>query len=216
MDECTAILVIGGLVFLLLVGGMIYLIVYSTNKNLDDAVKAKNKVKMDYVNSVSPTDGTAEDNEDLLTQMRPSDSVVKYVDLKCIAQGKPVHGFIAITQERLIFKAITTGDHTAAINSGLANNTGSSAYASFRFDLKEETANIPVKKVTSMSSSVETVKLDGATGCGKTVKPEVESVSAYILMINAQGVVYRIFLGTHQDIATEFVKTFISMQYDDD
>lgn len=170
---------------------------------------SENAKKRDYVNSVVAETGDPSLNEDLMTQMRPSDEVVTYKVISYRLGNKMSHGYIAVTKERLIFKAVSAGDHTAVLNNAFANNRGASAGFNLRFDLKEETCNIPISKVTSMATSREVFELKGCIS-GR------DSISAYVLKINAQGAFYNLFLGKHKDVADEFVRTFTSMSYERD
>lgn len=210
MDSCTGYIAGIVLLFVVMFGVACYFSMQSAQKPIEES----NKAKREYVNSVRPTDGRAEDNAELMSQMRPSDEVMKYVDLRCNVKGREINGFIAVTKERLIFKTVAVGDNTAFINDGLAN--AARAQISFRFDMKEETANIPIRKVTSMSVSTQSVSLDN-TGCNaKPNNGQGPTLSAYVLSINAQGIIYKLFLGQCGDIATEFSRTFTSMTFDDD
>lgn len=210
MDECTIWLVLILLIPFIILGISIYGGISSKNSSIEK----NNAVIREYVCSVVPTDGKAENNSELMSQMRPADEVMKYVDLKCKVKGNTINGFIAVTKERLIFKTIAIGDNTLQLDNGLSN--AKRPEVSFRFDLKEETANIPIKKVTAMSTSVQKINLD-ATGCSENVgNKKGATLSAHVLSINAQGIVYKLFLGECGDIADEFSRTFTSMTFVDE
>lgn len=201
MDACTAwiivmVIIIFGLPLIIFGYGS-----YAQGKRIEQA-------KRDYVDSVRATTGNPDNNMELMQQMRPSDKVVSYIELKYNIPGRKDVGFIAVTEERLIFKAVAVGDHTASLNNAFANNRGASSGLNLRFDFKEETCNIPVNKVTSMSKATESFEI---TGC---MKSQTETLSAFVLRINAQGLQYNLFLGKNGSIADEFVRTFTSMTYD--
>lgn len=194
----------------LLFGAFLAACVYSANVI---PKKEYNRKVREFVNSVSPTSGTAEQNAELMSQMRPSDEVVKYVDLKCQINGSTVNCYIAVTKERLIFKTATVGDAAGSLNDGLANN--GKPKKDFRFDMKQETANIPIAKVTAMAMSTQTIRLVNENWSDKWTF-DGPTLQAHVLSINAQGLQSKLFLGQSGDVATEFSRTFISMTYDRD
>lgn len=206
MDLCLVWILAMFLVILGLAAAMMYF------TNVVPKREYNRKVR-EYVNSVSPTSGTAEQNAELMSQMRPSDEVVKYVDLKCEINGSMVNCYIAVTKERLIFKTATVGDAAGSLDDGLANNGKPSK--DFRFDMKQETANIPIAKVTAMAMSTQSIRLVDESMSDKWAF-NGPTLQAHVLSINAQGLQSKLFLGQCGDVATEFSRTFISMTYDRD
>lgn len=204
MDLCFVWIEMMFLMFAIIGGVMMY------STNVVPKKEYNRKVK-EFINSVSPTSGTAEQNAELMSQMRPSDEVVKYVDLKCEINGSAVNCYIAVTKERLIFKTATVGDSAGSLNDGLANNGKPSK--DFRFDMKQETANIPIAKVTSMAMSTQSIRLVRENFSDKWTY-DGPTLQAHVLSINAQGLQSKLFLGQLGDVATEFSRTFISMTYD--
>lgn len=201
MDACTAWIIV---MLIAIIGFPLAFVAYG---NYAQKQKVK-QAKRDYVNSVKATSGNPDSNDELLQQMRPSDEVVSYIELSYNFPNRKESGFIAVTKERLIFKAIALGDNTATLNNTLANNRGASAGMNLRFDFKEETCNIPISKVTSMSKATESFEIKGCSS------KQVEIISAFVLKVNAQGLQYNLFLGKNSSIADEFVRTFTSMTYD--
>lgn len=201
MDACMAYLILLVIVIFVLPVAIFAYGDYAQKQKIEQA-------KRDYVDSVKASKGNPNDNNELMQQMRPSDEVVSYIELHYKLAGRASYGFIAVTKERLIFKAVAVGDHTALLNNGFANDRGASAGMNLRFDFKEETCNIPVTKVTSMSRATESFEIKGC------MNSQTEVISAYVLRINAQGLQYNLFLGRNDSIADEFVRTFTSMTYD--
>lgn len=164
-----------------------------------------------YVNSVNPVEGAVpENNMELMSQMRPSDIVNDYLEMKFHMGNDRKDCFIAITNERLIFKAVVAGDNTANI----INPAGprQAELMKVRFNYQEMTTNIPVKNISSMSVSKEIFDIN-SEGC--LVKENLFA-EMYVLAVNAQGIVYKILLGKHQHMADGFVRTFTDMSYEND
>ena len=128
----------------------------------------------------------------LLSQMRPDDQVVSYLPLKKIQSGcmgtKEVnYGFVAITNQRLIAQGIKYDNEDLKAK---------------KQTIHDETVNVPLTKVSSMSVfHMETPK-GGCLG-GK--------IHAYTLNLNVQGGTYSFYVGTDNRAANEFVRTFLDI-----
>ncbi len=128
----------------------------------------------------------------LLNQMKPDDQVVSYLPLKKIQSGcmgtKEInYGFVAITNQRLIAQGIRYDNENLKAKKQTVN---------------DETVNVPISKVSSMSVfHMETPK-GGCLG-GK--------IHAYALRLNVQGGNYEFYVGPDNRAANEFVRTFLDI-----
>lgn len=117
--------------------------------------------------------------EELTNQLKPDDVIVKYLPLG--GKGKRSRGFIAITEQRIIFKAIQRDKEKKS--------------------MKEATLNVPVSKVSSM-----VVKHDvNKTGCFSkehiySIQVNVQGALYDLMLSNDVSAL---------DAANEFVRTFL-------
>lgn len=117
--------------------------------------------------------------KDLTSQLKPDDVIVKYMPLG--GKGKQSRGYIAITEQRIVFKAVS--------------------YNSESKSMKESTLNVPVSKVSSMVVKHETIQ----TGCLSkehvyNLEVNVQGAQYDLLLANEPGAI---------DAANEFVRTFL-------
>ena len=126
----------------------------------------------------------------LLSQMKPDDQVVSYLPLKkiksgCLGTTDIPYGFVAITNQRLIAQGILYQDDTKK---------------SKKQTVMDETVNVPLSKVSSMSVFHKEVPKGGCLG-GK--------FHSYWLRLNVQGGNYEFYVGTDNKTANEFVRSFL-------
>ncbi len=117
--------------------------------------------------------------KDLTSQLKPDDVIVKYLPLG--GKGKQSRGFIAITEQRIVFKAV--------------------AYDAEKKSTKEATLNVPVSKVSSMIVKHETI----STGCLSkehqySLEVNVQGAQYNLPFSNDPGAL---------EAANEFVRTFL-------
>ena len=117
--------------------------------------------------------------KDLIRQLKPDDVIVKFMPLG--GRGKQSRGYIAITEQRIVFKAVS--------------------YDSEKKSMKEATLNVPVSKVSSMVVKHETIK----TGCINkehvySLEVNVQGAQYDLVLANDPGAI---------DAANEFVRTFL-------
>lgn len=121
---------------------------------------------------------------DLISQIKPDDNIVSYLPLMrivsgCLGQKSIPEGYVAITEQRLIFKGVNYDD---------------------RGNRSETTTNVPISKVSAMSIEHSEMGKGGCLG-GTTHK--------YFLNLNVQGGMYKFFIGTNSTTGQEFVRTFL-------
>lgn len=136
----------------------------------------------------------------MLNQLKPGDTIVLFqaLDLYEIESGclgpkqkiVPRGGFIAVTEQRLVVKASQLTTTTVGNNN-------------VNWNAKTQTINVPVSKVSSVTVEREE-KMGG--GCLSTKS------SAYVLVLNVQGGIYRIYTGENSTIADEFVRSYLDFE----
>lgn len=132
-------------------------------------------------------------NPECLGQIRPDDQIIVYypLDLKDVRSGctgvsvKTMEnaGYVALTEQRLIFKGSSI------------NSTGESATSTL------ETSNVPLSKVSSVTTSKITTASKGCLSSKFTY---------YALLVNVQGHEYKLYLNTKDDsIGKDVVRSFL-------
>ena len=103
--------------------------------------------------------------QELLSQIKAGDSIVQFQELK--------YGWIALTEERLIYNA-RLYDHDSKTKSN-------------------ETANLPISKITNLKTAQQKVGCFGKQG---------------ILQVNMQGAIYNIIVGKNLNSVKPLIQAF--------